>query len=206
MQQLKLEYYPLIKGRFSLKKLNFLFVFQVNCPGCFSYGIPLVNSLYEALNNDISFLGLSTAFEDFELNTEENTGKLIAIGEMIGETQKIFSTQGITQYPHEIKFPIAMDRFADHTFDLKRAAEDICLTNPNFRHWPEFEQNELRKKVVEYLKSQLCIPLTFTLNQMRGTPTFIVFNEKFEILKHYFGHQESAGLRNELLEMLSANN
>ncbi|MEQ6168482.1 hypothetical protein AAOE16_14905 [Ekhidna sp. MALMAid0563] len=206
MQKLKLEYCPPTQGEFSLKKLNFLFVFQVNCPGCFMYGIPLVDSLYRDFGEQISFLGLSTAFEDFDLNTAENTNKLISSGEMIGETQKAFSTQGKSKYPIEIAFPIAMDRFADHTFDLKSAAEDICLSNPNFSYWPEFEKNELRKRVTDYLKSQVCIPLTFTLNQMRGTPTFILFNKRYEILRHYFGHQEASNLSNELAEMLSANN
>ena len=77
MQKLALHYNNLLKGSFELKKLNFLFVFQVNCPGCFLYGIPLVNELYKEFQKDISFLGLSTAFENFDLNTATNTKLLV---------------------------------------------------------------------------------------------------------------------------------
>ncbi|WP_424962550.1 hypothetical protein [Ekhidna sp.] len=206
MEQLKLAYYSPMNGEFSLKELNFLFVFQVNCPGCFIHGIPVVDQLHQEFGNQVSFLGLSTAFEDFDLNTEENTRLLIDSGELIGETRKAFESQGISTYPIELNFPIAMDRFADHTFDLAQAVEDICNTNPNFSTWPTFDQDTLRKKIMAYLKEQVCIPVTFTLNQMRGTPTFIVFNEKMDILRHHFGHQSVHSLRSELNELLSVSN
>jgi len=36
--QLKID--RVLQGSFDLKALNLLFVFQVNCPGCFIYGFP----------------------------------------------------------------------------------------------------------------------------------------------------------------------
>ena len=76
-QKLHLHYSRELQGKFSLKELNFLFVFQVNCPGCFLYGIPTVNQLYLEFGSQVGFLGLSTAFEDFEFNSRENTVKLL---------------------------------------------------------------------------------------------------------------------------------
>ena len=77
MRKLSLHFNKPIQGKFSLEKLNFLFVFQVNCPGCFFYGIPMVNDLYAKYNKHISFLGLSTAFEDYDFKIFAN-GKLIS--------------------------------------------------------------------------------------------------------------------------------
>ncbi|MGL5795832.1 MAG: hypothetical protein ACRC06_15820, partial [Waterburya sp.] len=70
--QLKLD--RVLQGSFDLKALNLLFVFQVNCSGCFIYGFPLVNKLHWKYRQfDLNVLGLSKAFEDFEYNTAANT-------------------------------------------------------------------------------------------------------------------------------------
>ena len=66
-------------------KINVAFVFQVNCPGCFIYGIPLLNELFKKYEKEIGFISISTAFEDFELNTEANTIELLNKGELVGE-------------------------------------------------------------------------------------------------------------------------
>ncbi|MGA9153547.1 MAG: hypothetical protein WBZ36_23455 [Candidatus Nitrosopolaris sp.] len=49
-------------------KGNVLFVevFQVNCPGCFIYGIPEAVEMYKKYyKDDLMVLGVATAFEDF---------------------------------------------------------------------------------------------------------------------------------------------
>lgn len=206
MQQLELHYEKPLKGEFNLKELNFLFVFQVNCPGCFIYGIPTVNSLFNSFKNEVSFLGLSTAFEDFEFNTVEHTHQLINKGETVGETKRYFENQGYLNYPISLDFPIAMDRIADESFDLEDAALKISNTNPNYQYWPAFEQKNLRQNVLQYLTSQEKISLTFTLNQMKGTPTFMVFNQDMKILIHHFGHQSVSQLKLELKELLLQSN
>src|SRR2546422_5164465 len=63
-------------------------VFQVNCPGCFLYGIPEAITIYKKYKNDgVKVLGLATAFEDFDKNTLDNLKLLIYDGEIIGETR-----------------------------------------------------------------------------------------------------------------------
>src|ERR1051326_5514338 len=48
-------------------------VFQVNCPGCFTHGVPQAIDMYKKYHNDgLRVLGLATAFEDFDKNTLEN--------------------------------------------------------------------------------------------------------------------------------------
>ena len=95
MAKLHLKYSPLDNQPVAPKALNLLFVFQVNCPGCFAYGFPLVNRLMRELESEqIGFLGMSTAFEDFELNTADNTRLLLEEGKPVGETAKMLSNYG----------------------------------------------------------------------------------------------------------------
>ncbi len=70
--QLKID--RVLQGSFDLKALNLLFVFQVNCPGCFIYRFPLIIKLYwKYRESGLNVLGLSTAFEDFDYNTAANS-------------------------------------------------------------------------------------------------------------------------------------
>ncbi|WP_103866133.1 hypothetical protein [Aquimarina sp. I32.4] len=202
MKKLDLHFNQVLQGEFVLRKLNFLFVFQVNCPGCFLYGIPFVNELYNEYNKDISFLGLSTAFEDFDYNNETNTNLLINSGQMVGETKIAMIEQGFDRYPKNIDFPVAMDQMADESFDFSIAAAKICQINPNYKIWPEFEQRALLKKVIEYLKSQEKIALTFILNQLKGTPSMLVFNDSYEILFEQFGHVEDTVITTKLKSLI----
>ena len=56
-------------------------VFQVNCPGCFLYGIPEVINIYNKYKDEgVRVLGIATAFEDFDKNTLENLKMLAETG------------------------------------------------------------------------------------------------------------------------------
>ena len=45
-------------------------VFQVNCPGCFLYGIPEAISVYEKYSSEgVRVIGVATAFEDYDIRT-----------------------------------------------------------------------------------------------------------------------------------------
>ncbi|WP_394749261.1 hypothetical protein [Spongiimicrobium salis] len=203
MQPLILHHESMLSGNFKRSSVNFLFVFQVNCPGCFLYGIPLVNALYEEFGNEVSFLGLSTAFEDYNYNTSDNTKALISNGELIGETKKALKQHGLDSYPNPLVFPIAMDKKSDDSFNFKEAAEQICQSSSRYQMSSEEEQIPFLNQVIHYLKNQPQLSLTFTLNQLRGTPTFIIFNENYDMLYHQFGHVEYQTLQLQLKECLT---
>ena len=200
MRTLKLKYNSLLQGDFKLGKLNFLYTFQVNCPGCFFYGFPVVNELFLKHKDKVNFLGLSTAFEDFEFNTRENTVLLLKEKTLIGEAKKALREHGFESYPQKIDFPVAMDVLCDHKeFITKKNIESICNLNPNYAIWPDFEQGVMQKNIEDYLVRNPKIPATFTLNQFRGTPTFILFDEQYDVLEHWFGHKKPQEI-NEILQ------
>lgn len=198
MQKLALHYNELLKGSFELKKLNFLFVFQVNCPGCFLYGIPLVNKLYKEFNKDISFLGLSTAFEDFNYNTTENTRLLIEKNEVVGHTKKALQQEGLDTYPFSVDFPIAMDKKIENDADIKNAVHHVCSINPNYDSFSDSDKSLFKDHVANYLNNLEVISMTFTLNQLKGTPSMILFNDNHEILYHKFGHDSIENIQKTL--------
>lgn len=184
MGKLKLHNEDPLQGEFRPTDLNLLFAFQVNCPGCFSYGFPMVELLSEKYSNSIFFLGLSTAFEDYEFNNVENTKSLIQEGKLVGETLKMFGGK----MPYSIKIPIAMDKAASSTFDFEGMAEDMCHSNPDYSSWSDLDKKQMQARIKNHLLSQEHISLTFTLNQFQGTPTFVLFDKDYEILVSWFGH------------------
>lgn len=98
-----------LQGEFALRPLNLLLVFQVNCPGCFMYALPLAARLHDQYGDRVNILGLSTAFEDFDLNTADNTRRLLTTGEVVGMTKLHLAQQGQTAYTVPMRFPVAFD-------------------------------------------------------------------------------------------------
>jgi hypothetical protein len=193
MKKLNLYAGEKLQGEYIPKTFNLILMFQVNCPGCFTHAFPLFNKLYKRFNNELGFIALSTAFEDFDLNTKENTELLINSNEFVGETKKAFIQQNINKLPYELLFPIAMDSLLQSN-QKTEVIEAICSLNPNYPIWSEFDQKLLQKKVSEYLDNQQKVSLTFTTNQFKGTPTIGLFNDQNELLHSWFGHHHFEGI------------
>ncbi len=175
-----------IKDPFVVKELNLLFVFQVNCPGCFMYGIPIGNELFTKYNdNNFGILGLSTAFEDFEFNTLENTLLLLESNLLVGVTKKYLGEK----YQDPILFPVAMDKqISKDEAITKENINKICQLNSNYDLLTQQEKQFFRERINNYLNRFPSVSYTFSMNQLPGTPTFILFDKKMEIISGWFGH------------------
>ena len=97
----------LVQGEIPSGSRLLVLAFQVNCPGCFHYALPTA----EAIHRQGDRLGLSTAFEDFELNTVGNTRALVESGHVVGATRLVL---GSPRYSHSLSFPIATDAGMEH--------------------------------------------------------------------------------------------
>jgi len=88
-------------------------VFQVNCPGCFLYGIPEAINIYNKFKDDgVRVWGVATAFEDFDKNTLENLKLLLETGEVIGDTKQALAQHrklDDSKLNYKIPFPVAVD-------------------------------------------------------------------------------------------------
>lgn len=203
-QKLKLQTHEILQGDFSFKKLNLLLVFQVNCPGCFIYALPVANKLAEDFaQEELKLFGLSTAFEDFDLNTLENTRKLQKEGQLVGETLKILKQAGYDKWPSAFKFDLAFDKLLTRQeFDIETELKNYIGQLEGFEEQPQKEKDLIRLQVRDYFQAKKYKAYTFDENYLSGTPSWILFDREHNILFKHFGHVEYRDLRNILDELL----
>jgi hypothetical protein len=169
-------------------------VFQVNCPGCFLYGIPEVINIYNRYHtNGLRVIGLATAFEDYDKNTISNLKLLLSTGEVIGETLKSLQRYGQlvggNKLPYKIPFPVAMDLLTRETARISDSRIfDFIETNvPNYRTYSEKDKEILVEQVRQYLKSKQYSAATFEEYGLRGTPSTIVIDKDGIVRQKIFG-------------------
>jgi len=159
-------------------------VFQVNCPGCFLYGIPEAINIYNKYHSEgVTVLGVATAFEDFDKNTKENLELLLKTGEVIGDTKEGLSQHGKlndSKLPYKIPFPVGMDSLVKETDDINelRIKNFINKQIPDFDSQSEDYRNQIIHRVKEYLKSKEYSAETFEEYSLNGTPSTIVVDRK----------------------------
>lgn len=169
-------------------------VFQVNCPGCFMYGIPDAIEIYRKYNNrNVTVLGIATAFEDYDKNTLDNLKLLLLTGEVIGETRNALSQYGQliegNKLPYKIPFPIAMDSLKKESNVLtERTVMDFIESNvPDFSSFSESDKLVLITRVKQYLKTKQYSAETFEEYGLRGTPSSILIDKKGIVRQINFG-------------------
>lgn len=168
-------------------------VFQVNCPGCFMYGIPDMIRLYEKYKDEgVRVLGLATAFEDFDKNTLDNLRLLLETGRVVGDTLDGLSRYGQLdgdKLKYKIPFPVGMDKLSrsegepseqDMLGFIKTQIED-------FDSKPDEYKSQIMARVREHMMSKEYSAETFDKFGLRGTPSTIVVDRKGVLRDVSFG-------------------
>lgn len=182
-------------------------VFQVNCPGCFLYGIPEAINIYNKYHSEgVTVLGIATAFEDFDKNTLENLELLLKSGEVIGETKKGLSQYGKlndSKLSYKIPFPVAMDSLIKETGESSESRIKNYIYNqiPDFDSHPEDYRNQIFQRVKGYLKSKEYSAETFEKYSLQGTPSTIVVDRKGILRDVSFG--QTGGLESMIQSLLN---
>jgi peroxiredoxin len=183
-------------------------VFQVNCPGCFLYGLPQSISLYERFkNSDVKVIGLATAFEDYDKNTLDNLKLLLTEGKVIGETYKALRQHGKLvnddKLYYKIPFPVAMDKITKMPENISEdmIKDFIEIYFSDYKPSSEKEKEELFSKVRNYLRNKEYSAETFELYKLRGTPSSIIIDQDGILRYNFFGSEGYLeGAVKELLE------
>jgi hypothetical protein len=169
-------------------------VFQVNCPGCFLYGIPEAIDLHRKYKDKgLTVLAVATAFEDFDKNNLQNLEKLVTTGEVIGETYRALAQYGQlkdgNKLPYKIPFPVGMDVLKKESGALTESKiMDVIEANvPNFRSYTEKDKQEVIERVKHYLMSKEYSAKTFEEYALRGTPSSILVDRKGILRSTFFG-------------------
>jgi thiol-disulfide isomerase/thioredoxin len=169
-------------------------IFQVNCPGCFIYGIPDAIEIYRKYNNrNVTVLGIATAFEDFDKNTLDNLKLLLLTGEVIGETRNALSQYGKliegNKLPYKIPFPIAMDSLKKESNVLTEGTVmDFIERNvTDFGSYSDSDKLLLINRVRQYLEGKQYSAETFEEYGLRGTPSSILIDKNGIVRQINFG-------------------
>jgi peroxiredoxin len=182
-------------------------VFQVNCPGCFLYGIPQAVSLYEKYKDrNVKVLGVATAFEDYDKKTLQNLELLLSEGQVIGETLKALKQHGKivdeNKLYYKIPFPVAFDKVIKMPVEVsdKMIFDFIGIYFSDFSTFSDKDKTELVDKVRNYLQNKEFSALTFETFRLRGTPSSIVIDQEGKLRYSFFGSEGYLeGAVNELL-------
>jgi thiol-disulfide isomerase/thioredoxin len=197
-------------GPISLKdyqgKVIVVEVFQVNCPGCFIYGIPEAIDTYQKYkNNGVVVLGLATAFEDFDKNTLENLKLLLQESKVIGETLTTLSYQNKLlnegKLSYNIPFPVGMDMLLKERLPIegKRIMEFVNANVLDFELYHQKDKDQIISRVKSYLETKPYSPVTFEEYSLKGTPSTIFIDKKGILRESAFG---STGLMATTVEKL----
>ncbi len=183
-------------------------VFQVNCPGCFLYGLPQAISLYEKFKDKgVKIFGIATAFEDYDKNTLDNLRLLLAEGKVIGETYKALRQHGKLvngdSLYYKIPFPVAMDKITKMPEKISEymIKDFIEVYFSDYKPSSEKDREELFSKVTSYLQKKEYSAETFELYKLRGTPSSIIIDRDGILRYNLFGSEGYLeGAVKELLE------
>ena len=172
-------------------------VFQVNCPGCFMYGIPEAIEIFNKYKSKgVSVLGVATAFEDFDKNTLKNLKLLVETGKVVGETEKMLSQYGQLdgdKITFKIPYRIAMDYLIKQSDDVTKEQMDSLIKKqiPDFDTQPENYKNEIYGRVKNYFLSKEYSAETFEMYALPGTPSSILIDRKGILRDVSFGQNGS---------------
>ncbi len=176
-----------------------MIVFQVNCPGCIASALPLIQNLYESNSYDIGIVGLSTAFQYYNYNNIENTRLLLNEGHLVDHSLSFMKQHGHEKLPYKITFPILMDAKMKPD-QLQETANAILQQHESYHDLSEVEKSAAALRIVAQLKKQSDLYLTFTINQFRGSPSFVLFDKDYKIVEQWFGHTSMEDIEQRLAQ------
>lgn len=169
-------------------------VFQVNCPGCFLYGIPEAIGVYNNTDkSEVKVLGIATAFEDYDKNNLDNLKLLVTKGEVIGETLRALRMYGRVEngnkLPYSIPHPVAMDSLIKRSGNVQESQvlEFLEENVSGYQAYSEQDKLMLFERAKHYLGSKEFSALTFEEYKLKGTPSTILIDRKGLVRDIAFG-------------------
>jgi peroxiredoxin len=183
-------------------------VFQVNCPGCFLYGLPQAISIYNKFKDkEVKVFGIATAFEDYDKNNLENLKLLLSEGKVVGETYNALKQHGRLieddKLYYKIPFPVAMDKITKMPVNISddMIKDFVEIYVSDYKNLSEKEKEDLFSQVKVYLQNKKYSAETFELYKLRGTPSSIIIDRDGILRYNLFGSEGYLeGAIKELLE------
>lgn len=183
-------------------------VFQLNCPGCFLFGLPqAIEMNRHYADKGLTVIGISTAFEDFDKNTLDNLKLLVNEQRVIGQTLRVLDEHDLLyndKLSYRIPFPLAMDRLTERqTVDINQEIDDFILSHiPDYEGQTLLQREQIRKNVALYFEGLKYRAETFELFGLQGTPSSILIDKTGHLRECRFGH--NLNLESSIQKLLAA--
>lgn len=168
-------------------------VFQVNCPGCFVHALPEVIELHKQhAEHGLSVIGLATAFEDFDRNTDDNLERVLQHGELQGAPLEQLGKAGLLEndkLDYRLEFPVAVDELRAVDVDTSNEAVRAFILSqlPDFDERGDDDRAIIIHNARNFLQKRTHVPLTFSDYGLQGTPSSIVIDREGIIREVSFG-------------------
>lgn len=192
-----LQYEELLQGHLNPEaRFTLLYIFRMNCPGCFLYGFDEAHAVFDAFDPDeVQVLGLSTAFGEFEGDPAESTRRFLKQGILMPVVEQEFHELHVERRPHPVRFPVLLDRMSSpEEFLNGDTLQWFYSLNPNYPLvTAEDIKNIVRRATLFYTQFPL-VAHTFSLNFLRGTPSFILLDRENNKRADWLGHQGAGPL------------
>ena len=173
-------------------------VFQVNCPGCFMYGIPDAIRIHQKYGkNGVKVIGLATAFEDYDKNTVDNLKLLLNKQEVIGDTLNALAQSGQlingNRLPYRIPFPVGLDSIKKENASASksRAISFVESSTHNLSLYDEKYKLMLIERIQKYFESRQYYAETFEEYGLQGTPSTILIDKQGKLRQVTFAQYRS---------------
>ena len=172
-------------------------VFQVNCPGCFLFGLPEAIRFHdEYAHKGLVVLGLATAFEDYDKNTLENLQALVDAGTVTGAAKEALELRDELvedRFRWKLPFNVGMDAVVpdEEAVDDDRVRTYAGRLYPDIQQRRPEEQDYLLKMTERYLQMKKMKAETFELYNLKGTPSTILVDREGILRDISFGQNDA---------------
>ena len=167
--------------------VQLLLLIQPNCPGCHVHAMPTANELSSTKQN-FDIYCISTAFEDFEFNTIQNT-RLLLQGELVGAAKQQLgpTTRHVPTMP--VAYDVVTDK-SDLPIDFLEAAIEAAKQNTREQMEGKLHPGVLEKMLHQTDKDLLLPPKVarvFWSVRGLGTPFWVLHRRSGDVIDRKVG-------------------
>lgn len=186
-----LRYDAILQGTVTPSPFTLIFVFRMNCPGCFLYGFDQAQAVCDAFDlSELQVLGLSTAFGNIDDDPTEATQDFLHHGILSEAVEQEFESLHRENRITPVRFPVLLDQITPpEEFLNGDTLQWFYSLNPNYPLLTTEEIKNIVKRATLFYNQFPQIAHTFALNFLPGTPCYILLNSEQQKIGVWLGHQ-----------------
>jgi peptide-methionine (R)-S-oxide reductase len=200
LERFNLQTDRVTQGEWPDAPLTLLFVFRLDCPACFLYGLgeaAAIGAFFDPA--ELQVAGLCTAFAHFDTDIDSFLRRYLKTGALHPAVAEVFEREGIAHRPPPPKFPIAIDRVTPpEEFLNGDTLQWFYSLNPNYPLLTMEDIKNINRQAQFFYRQFPMVAHTFALNFLPGTPCLVLLNQRGERVADWLGHQDPAPIAHQI--------